>query len=51
MIKMLQRHLSNDIRQIRRAWDNMDTLSHVLVILGLTLLFMSTDMLANRIHF
>jgi hypothetical protein len=51
MIEMFKRHLDNDIRQIQAAWHNMDTLSHVLVIMGITLLFMATDMLAGRIHF
>jgi hypothetical protein len=51
MIKMFKRHLDNDIRQIRSAWENMDTLSHVLVLMGITLLFMCTDIIAGRIHF
>ena len=51
MIKIFQQHLDNDIKQIRAAWKNMDTLSHVLVIMGLTLLFMCTDIIAGRIHF
>jgi len=51
MIETLKRHWNNDIRQLRAAWDDMDTLSHVLVIMFITLLFMSIDMLANRIHF
>ena len=51
MINMLKKHLDNDIKQIKDAWDNMDTLSHVLVIMGITLLFMTTDMIAHGIHF
>jgi hypothetical protein len=51
MIKMFKKHLDNDIRQIRAAWENMDTLSHVLVVMGITLLVMCTDIIAGRIHF
>ena len=51
MINMLKKHMDNDIKQIKDAWDNMDTLSHALVFLGITLLILSTDILANRIHF
>jgi hypothetical protein len=51
MIKMLKKHLDNDIKQIKAAWNDMDTLSHVLVIMGITLLFITTDMILHRIHF
>jgi hypothetical protein len=51
MIKLFKKHLNNDVKQIRAAWDNMDTLSHVLVVMGITLLFMATDMIAHGIHF
>ena len=51
MIDTFKKHLQNDIRQIQAAWDNMDTLSHVLVLMGITLLILSTDILSNRIHF
>lgn len=51
MIKIFRRHLDNDIRQIRAAWDNIDTLSHVLVIMFVTLIFMVTDKIAHGIHF
>ena len=51
MIKMFKTHLDNDIKQIRAAWDNMDTLSHLLVVLFITLVFMTTDMIAHGIHF
>jgi hypothetical protein len=51
MIKIFKRHLDNDIKQIRAAWDDLDTLSHVLVVMGITLLFMTTDMIVHRIHF
>jgi hypothetical protein len=48
---MLKKHIDNDIRLIKQAWDDMDTLSHLLVVLFVTLLFMTTDMIAHRIHF
>jgi hypothetical protein len=51
MINTVKKHLDNDARLIKQAWENMDTLSHVLVVLGITLLFMATDMIAGRIHF
>ena len=51
MIKILKTHWQNDVRQIKQAWNDMDTLSHVLVVLFVVLIFMATDMLANRIHF
>jgi hypothetical protein len=51
MIKILKKHIDNDIKQIKDAWNNMDTLSHLLVVLFVTLIFMTTDMIAHRIHF
>jgi hypothetical protein len=51
MIKTIKSHVDNDIKLIKAAWDSMDTLSHVLVFLGVTLLILSTDIIANRIHF
>jgi hypothetical protein len=51
MIEMFKRHIDNDVKLIRAAWDDMDTLSHVLVLMGITLLILSTDILSNRIHF
>jgi hypothetical protein len=48
---MLKKHLTNDVKLLKDAWDNMDTLSHVLVLMGITLLMLSTDILSNRIHF
>ena len=51
MIKMLKKHIDNDIKQIKDAWDNIDTLSHVLVIMFITLIFMVTDKIAQGIHF
>lgn len=51
MIKTIKSHVNNDVKQIRAAWANMDNLSHYLVILGIFLLFLSVDMLLNRIHF
>jgi hypothetical protein len=51
MIEMFKRHLDNDIKQIKDAWNNMDTLSHVLVIMFITLIFMVTDKIAHGIHF
>ena len=51
MIKTFKKHLDNDVRQIKAAWNDMDTLSHVLVIMGITLLFMTTDMILHGIHF
>ena len=50
MIETFKRHLSNDIKLARSAWDTMDTISHVLVIMGMSLLVMCTDMLCDRIH-
>jgi len=47
----IKKHLYNDIRLIKQAWNDMDTLSHVLVIMGITLLFMTTDMILHGIHF
>jgi len=51
MINMLKKHMDNDIKQIKDAWNNMDTLSHLLVVLFITLIFMTTDMIAHGIHF
>jgi len=51
MIKMLKKHLDNDIKQIKDAWNNIDTLSHVLVIMFIMLIFMVTDKIAHGIHF
>ena len=51
MIDIIKKHVKNDIRLIKQAWEDMDTLSHVLVIFGITLLFMTTDMIAHGIHF
>ena len=48
---MLKTHLKNDVKLIKQAWDDMDTLSHLLVVLFVTLLFMTTDMIAHGIHF
>jgi hypothetical protein len=51
MFETIKRHFDNDVKQIRAAWNDMDTLSHVLVVMGITLLFMATDMIAHGIHF
>jgi len=51
MIKIIKKHIDNDIKEIQDAWNNMDTFSHVLVILFVTLIFMTTDMIMHRIHF
>ena len=51
MIDIIKKHLDNDVRLIKQAWDDMDTLSHLLVVLFVTLLFMTTDMIAHGIHF
>ena len=51
MISMIKTHLKNDAKLIKQAWDNMDTLSHLLVIYFVVLMFMTTDMIAHGIHF
>ena len=51
MIDIIKKHLTNDVKLIKNAWDNMDTLSHVLVIMFITLIFMVTDKIAHGIHF
>ena len=50
MFAMLKKHLYNDIRLIKQAWDNMDTLSHLLVVLFITLIFMVTDKISHGIN-
>ena len=50
MIDTFRKHLSNDLRLAQAAWAHMDTLGHVLVIMGMTLLLMCVDMLSDRIH-
>ena len=51
MIDIIKKHIKNDVRLIKQAWDNMDTLSHLLVIYFVVLMFMTTDMISARIHF
>jgi hypothetical protein len=47
----IKKHLDNDIKQIKDAWNNIDTLSHVLVIMFIMLIFMVTDKIVHGIHF
>lgn len=51
MIDIIKKHVKNDIRLMKQAWENMDTLSHILVIMFITLIFMVTDKIAHGIHF
>ena len=51
MIDIIKKHIKNDVKLIKDAWNNMDTLSHLLVVFFITLVFMTTDMIAHGIHF
>jgi len=51
MIDTIKTHFNNDVKLIKQAWENMDTLSHILVIMFITLIFMVTDKIAHGIHF